>query len=111
GQGALVGSSTEAGATVFDLFIAIPAPANVLSTGILNGGYWISSLEFPGGGATNIRDTNFKLTANGAGSFAENTVTGQAANLGNKLLNQTVSPMTYSVSPDGTGTLTFPGTD
>src|SRR5262249_14845647 len=26
GQGALVGSSTEAGATVFDIFLAIPAP-------------------------------------------------------------------------------------
>jgi uncharacterized protein (TIGR03437 family) len=108
GAGALVGSSTEAGTTVFDLFVAIPAPSQALSNGTLSGSYWISSLEFPNGGVANIRDTNFKLTANGSGSFAETTVTGQAANLAHQLTNQTVSPMTYTISPDGTGTLTFP---
>src|SRR5678815_934671 len=36
GVGALVGSSTEAGPTVFDLFLAIPAT----SLGSLNGPYW-----------------------------------------------------------------------
>lgn len=108
GAGALVGSSTEAGATVFDLFIAIPAPAQTLSNSVLAGAYWISSLEFPNGGLTNIRNTNFKLTVNGPGSFAESTVTGQAANLRNLLQNQTLGPMTYAVAGDGTGTLTFP---
>ena len=114
GQGALVGSSTEAGPTVFDLFIAIPAPAQPVSTSTLNGAYWISSLEFPNGGVADIRDTNSKLTANGSGSFAETMVTGQAANLGNRLQTQTVGPITYTVAADGTGTLTFPlaaGTD
>jgi uncharacterized protein (TIGR03437 family) len=103
GVGALVGSSTEAGATVFDMFLAIPTT----SLGSLNGPYWISSLEFPGGGTANIRNTNFKLTANGAGGFAENTVTGQAQNLGNVLLNQTVSPITYVVATNA-ATLSFP---
>ncbi len=107
GVNTLVGSSTEAGATIFDLLIAIPAAQNV-SNQTLSGAYWVSSLEFPNGGISNVRDTNFKLTANGAGGFSENTVTGQAANLGNRLLTQTVSPMSYSVAPDGTGTLTFP---
>ena len=108
GIGVLAGSSTEAGPTIFDLFIAIPAPTQSVSNQTLSGAYWISSLEFPNGGATNIRDTNFRLTSSGAGGFAENTVTGQAANLGNILLTQTVSPMSYSVAPNGTGTLTFP---
>jgi len=108
GQSALVGSSTEAGPTVFDLFIAIPAPAQPTSTSTLNGAYWISSLEFPNGGVADIRDANFKLTANGSGSFAENMVTGQAANLNNHLQTQTVGPMTYTVAADGTGTSTFP---
>ncbi len=107
GQGAIVGSSTEAGPTVYDIFIAIPA-ASGAGNGLLSGAYWVSSLEFPGGGLANIRNTNFKLTANGAGSFAENAVTGQAANLGNVLMNQTVGPMTYSIAPDATGTMTFP---
>ncbi len=107
GTTALVGSSTEAGPTIFDLFIAIPASPTNQTVGILNGPYWISTLEFPNGGTTNIRNANFKLTANGAGAFAENIVTGQAKNLGNVLSNQTVSPMTYLVS--GTvGTLNFP---
>src|SRR5580698_1578208 len=35
GVGALVGSSTEAGPTVFDLFIAIPAPAQTVSASTL----------------------------------------------------------------------------
>ena len=108
GQGALVGSSTEAGPTVFDLFVAIPAPTQPTSTSTLTGAYWISSLEFPNGGVADIRDTNFKLTANGTGSFAETAVTGQAANLNNHLQTQTVGPMTYTVAADGTGTLTFP---
>jgi uncharacterized protein (TIGR03437 family) len=108
GAGALVGSSTEAGVTVFDLFVALPAPSQALSNGTLAGSYWISSLEFPNGGVAGIRDTNFKLSANGAGSFTETTVTGQAANLASKLMSQSVSPITYAISPDGTGTLTFP---
>lgn len=107
GQGAVVGSSTEAGPAVFDMLVAIPAPAGATNA-TLTGAYRVSSLEFPGGGLANIRDTNFILTANGAGSFAENTVTGQAANLGNVLTNQTVGPITYSISPDASGTMTFP---
>ena len=107
GIGALVGSSTEAGATVFDIFVAIPAPQST-SNSTLNGAYWVSSLEFPNGGVANIRDTWFKLTANGSGSFAENSVTGQAANLNNQLQTQTVAPITYTVSTDGSGTVTFP---
>jgi uncharacterized protein (TIGR03437 family) len=107
GNGALVGSSTEAGSTVFDLFIAIPVPAQAVSNTLL-GSYWISSLEFPNGGASNIRATNFKLSSTGGGSFNEKSVTGQAANLGNQLTTQTVSPMTYAISPDGTATFTFP---
>lgn len=107
GQGAVVGASTEAGPSVFDIFIAIPAPVGA-SNGTLTGSYWVSTLEFPGGGLTNVRNTNFELTANGSGSFAETSVMGQAANLGNILMTQTVSPMTYSINPDATGTMTFP---
>jgi uncharacterized protein (TIGR03437 family) len=108
GNGALMGSSTETSPSVFDLFVAIPAPTQATSMSTLNGAYWISSLELPGDTIANIRDTNFKLTSNGTGSFAESTVTGQAANLANHLQNQTVGPMTYSIAADGSGALTFP---
>ncbi len=106
GTGALVGSSTEAGPKVFDLFIAIPVAAGT-SNATLNGAYWISSLEFPNGLLADIRDSNFVLTANGSGSFAESAITGQAANLGNMLQTQTAGPNTYAMSTDGTGTLTI----
>lgn len=107
GQGSVVGSSTEAGPSVFDIFIAIPAPVGA-SNVILLGSYWVSSLEFPGGGVANVRNTNFELTSTGAGSFVEMSVTGQAANLNNILTSQTVGPITYAISPDGSGTITFP---
>jgi uncharacterized protein (TIGR03437 family) len=107
GQGAVVGSSTEAGPSVFDIFIAIPAPVGA-SNATLLGSYWVSSLEFPGGGLTNIRNTNFVLTSAGSGSFVETSVTGQAANLNNILMTQTVGPITYSISQDGSGTMTLP---
>jgi len=103
GVGALVGSSTETGPTVFDMFLAIPTT----SLGSLSGPYWVSSLEFPNGGTANIRNTNFKLTANGSGGFAETTVTGQALSLGGLLTNQTVPPITYLVGANAT-TLSFP---
>jgi uncharacterized protein (TIGR03437 family) len=108
GASGLVGASTEGGASNYDLLIAIPAPTQPLTSSALSGTYWISTLEFAGGAAANLRGANFKLTANNAGSFIETAVTGQARNLGNRLLTQTVSPMTYSVSPDGTGTISFP---
>ena len=97
GQGALVGASTEAGPTVFDIFIAIPAPAGA-SNQTLSGSYWVSSLEFPGGGVANVRNTNFKLTANGAGSFAETRLLGRRRIWEISSLSQTVSPMTYAIS-------------
>lgn len=108
GEGALVGSSTEAGATVFDLFIAIPVSATPLSNNTLNGAYRVSTLELPGGGVIDIRNTNTKLTANGLGAFAETSVTGQARNLGNQVLTQTIGSIFYSVAPDASGVLNFP---
>lgn len=108
GTGALVGAATEAGPNIFDLFIAIPKPTGTLSNAALTGPYYVSSLEFPSGGTANVRNTNFKITANGSGGVAESAVTGQARNLGNRLTTQTVSPITYLVSPDATGILNFP---
>src|SRR5262249_24085128 len=107
GVGALMGSSTEADATIFDLFVAIPvAQGSALTT--LNGPYWVSSLEFPNGGTGAVRNTNSKLTANGAGTFAETAITGQAANSQNKLKTETVGPITYTLAADGTGNILLP---
>ena len=56
GTGAIVGASTEAGATVFDFFIAIPAPSSTLSNSTLTCPYYVSSLEYPGN-ISNVRNT------------------------------------------------------
>ncbi len=108
GAEGLVGSSTEAGPNTFDLLIAIHASTEAASNRALLGPYWVSSLEFPNGGVTDIRETNFTLTANGSGSFAEDTVSGQAANLGNTQMTQTVGPITYLLGTQGSGTMNFP---
>ncbi len=109
GVGALVGSSTEAGSTIFDLFAAIPAPAQAASLQTLNGPYWISSLEFVNGGAADIRESNFKSTANGAGSFSDTTVNGQGTGAFNNRLNTyNAGGITYSVAPDGSGAMHIP---
>ena len=107
-NGVLVGASTEAGPSVYDLFLAIPAWSVPATNVSLLGAYWISSLEFPGGGLTNIRNTNFKLTSTGAGTVVETAVTGQAANLNNTLTTQTLGPISYSINADGSGAIVFP---
>jgi len=107
-DGVLVGSSTEAGPNTFDLLIAIQGAANPMSDRALTGPYWVSSLEFPNGGVADVRDTNFELTFNGQGGIADGTVTGQANNLGNTLLTQSVTSMSYALQIDGSGTMTFP---
>lgn len=108
GAEGLVGSSTEAGPNVFDLLIAVHGSTMAVTNRALLGPYWVSSLEFPNGGVADIRETNFTLTADGLGSFMENSVSGQAANLGGTQMTQTVGPMTYLLSTDGSGTMNFP---
>ena len=108
GAQALVGSSTEAGANTFDLLVALHGSNAAVTNQILTGPYWVSSLEFPNGGLTNIRETNFELTADARGDFSQLTVNGQAANLGNALTTQTVAAGTYLMNVDGSGTMTFP---
>lgn len=106
-NGTVVGSTTEA-ATTFEMFIAVPAPAQATSAGTLSGSYWVSSLELPNGSSSLLRNTWFKLTSNGNGAFGDAAVTGEAVNLGNRLLNLAIPGVTYTVASDGSGTLNLP---
>lgn len=109
GNGALIGSDTEAGNNVFSIFVAVPAPASAISSSVLNGPYWIASLEFINGSLAMERETFFPVTANGAGSFTGNVnVLGEATNLGDTQMTQTVTGATYTVNGDGTGSITLP---
>ena len=114
GTNALIGSNTEAGNNVFSIFVATPAPSSPINSGTLNGTYWIASLEFVNGSLALKRQTFFPVTANGSGAFTGSVnVLGEAANLGDKQMTQTVSGATYTVNADGSGTITlpFPGSD
>jgi uncharacterized protein (TIGR03437 family) len=109
GTGALIGSNTEAGNNVFSIFVAVPAPASAMSASVLNGTYWIASLEFVNGSFALKRQTFFPGTANGSGSFGNPAVLGEATNLQDKQITQPVTGVTYTVNSDGTGTVNFPG--
>jgi uncharacterized protein (TIGR03437 family) len=101
---ALLGSSTEGGDTVYDLFAAIPAPA---SSAALSGPYTTVSLEFPGGSAANMRASQFSINPQAAGTLAAFPAIGHAANLGARVQTQQVTSATYTMAADGTGTLSF----
>jgi uncharacterized protein (TIGR03437 family) len=55
------------------------------------------------------RQTFFPVTANGSGSLGNPAVLGEATNLQDRQITQTVSGATYTVNSDGSGTVTFPG--
>ena len=102
---ALVASSTD---TAFcDLLVAVPAGSN-LSTGTLSGNYFIASLEFPNGDFTLTRQTFSSITADGKGGLGSITVKGTALNLNSAATSQTVVGASYTVTGNGTGTLTLP---
>ena len=108
GTGALIGSNTEAGNNVFSIFVAAPAPTAAVSASVLNGTYWIASLEFLNGSFAFERETFFQATANGNGSLGSVNILGQATNLQDKQITQVTSGSTYTVNADGTGSITFP---
>jgi uncharacterized protein (TIGR03437 family) len=108
GTSALIGSSTEAGNNVFSIFVAVPAPASAVTASVLNGTYWIASLEFVNGSFSLKRQTFFQATANGSGSLGSVNVVGEATNLGDQQMTQSVSGATYSVNADGSGSITLP---
>jgi uncharacterized protein (TIGR03437 family) len=104
----LIGSDTEAGVNSFSMFVAVPAPAAAPNLATLSGIYWVASLEFLNGDPTMARETLFQMTANGTGGFGGPTATGEAINLGNVQLTQTIAAATYAINADGSGSLNLP---
>ena len=107
-NGVLIGSNTETGNNVVSIFVAVPAPASAPALSILSGSYWVGSLEFPNGNLGLARETLFQMISNGAGGFGSPLAIGEAANLGNHQMSQTVTGATYSINADGSGSLNLP---
>lgn len=108
---ALIGSSTESTSNTFDLFIAVPAPASTPAptAASISGTWYAADLELTSASMAHVRDSFLTITSDGAGNFTSIAARGHAAdNNSGALLNQSFTA-TYSVSSDGTGSLTIPG--
>ena len=104
-NGVLFASSTES--YYVDTFIGIPQ-ATGASNATLSGTYNMVSLEFLGGSLNASRDTFSAITADGKGGFGNVSINGTAQSLNGNSSTQTSSGATYSVSANGTGTMTLP---
>lgn len=107
-NGILIGSNTEAGNNVVSLFVAMPVPASPPALNTLSGSYWVGSLEFPNGNLGLARETLFQMISNGSGGFGSPLSVGEAVNLGNHQMSQTVTGVTYAINPDGSVSLNLP---
>ena len=104
-NGILFASSTES--FYVDMIVAIPQ-ATAASNTTLKGTYNVASLEFLGGSLNATRDTFSSMTADGSGSLGTVTINGTAQSLNGTATTQTSAAATYSVTANGTGTLTLP---
>jgi uncharacterized protein (TIGR03437 family) len=102
---AIIASATEG--NYRDLFVAIQAGPSA-STSTINGSYQTAFIDFLQGNASAVRDGYATLTSTGSGGFASLTVNGAMANQSNTSVQQTLTAVTYSIAPNGSGTLTFP---
>src|SRR5579883_821829 len=105
GQGAVVASSTES--NNLDMFVAIPA-ATSASNATLTGNYHVGGLEFANGAISAARNTYFNVTADAKGGFGNVSIQGTSLQLNNAATTQTSTGVTYTVSANGSGTLTLP---
>lgn len=104
-NGVIFASSTES--YYVDTFIAIPQ-ATSASNATLKGTYNVASLEFLAGSLNATRDTMSAMTADGSGSLGSVTIQGTSQSLNGTATTQTSAGATYSVTSNGTGTLTLP---
>ncbi|HEV2445221.1 MAG TPA: hypothetical protein VGS58_04845, partial [Candidatus Sulfopaludibacter sp.] len=105
GQSAVVASSTES--ENLDTFFAMPA-ATSASNATLSGTYQVGSLEFAGGTIGGSRQTFFNMASDGKGGLGTVTINGTSLALNNAATTQTSAGATYSVTANGSGTMTFP---
>src|SRR5579883_2525125 len=97
-NGVIQASATES--FFVDLLVGVPQ-ATSASNATLSGTYNVVSLDFLGGSFLASRDAYFSAASNGSGSLGNVTVNGAAT-------QQTSAGVTYSVTANGTGTITFP---
>ena len=105
GPTAILASATEG--NYRDLFVAIEAGSSA-SNSTLSGSYQAGFIDFLQANASEVRDGYATLTSTGTGGFGNVTVNGAMANETNTSVQQTLNSVTYSITGNGSGTLTFP---
>ncbi len=106
-NGVIWASSTES--IYVDMFIGIPQ-ASGASNSTLSGTYNVASMTLAGlasAGFSNTNDAFFPMTANN-GSLGNVSMQGYTLQTGSAQQTQTSAGATYSITSNGTGTITFP---
>jgi uncharacterized protein (TIGR03437 family) len=112
GTEAVIGSSTEGAGTTFDLFVAIPAraanatpPYNDQTLAV---NYHMIDYELTNASSPGIRVSGMAAEFTGAGGIDTFAPLGHAASVNSgATLNTEQFTGTYTVNPDGTGTIAF----
>ncbi len=111
GSEAIVGSTTESGDNMFDLFAAIPAPAAGQGIPLFQGTYSVASFELQSGLATGARSALFSIPVALGGAIGVFRATGHAANLQNGAqVTETVGGASFAMGADGIGTISLGST-
>ena len=103
----LLGSSTEGPAGAYDMFVAVRLPSEGPGNGLLSGDYTGASFWMPNGTDLAAKTALVSLSPDGQGAFTALNVDGHAADQGDSPLLEPVAAATYTVAPDGTGSLSL----
>ena len=103
----VLGTSTEATDSSYDIFVAVKAPDGGISNGTLTGAYSGASMVFPNGSDSALTTAFLRLTASGSGAFSEASAIGHGVNAQDVNVEQDITNATYALNGDGTGTASF----
>lgn len=111
GTEAVVGSSTDASGSVFDTFVAIPAPSSgtipVPSNATLGATFHMADFEITNAQTQQVRSSGMTAALDGGGNVMTFRPIGHsAANGGNSIAGQEFTG-TYAVNSDDSGTMMF----
>jgi hypothetical protein len=111
GTETVVGSSTDAGSGIFDMFVAIPAPSSSafppFSNATLDFNFHMADWELTSAQSQQVRVSGMSATLDGAGNIQTFRPIGHSAASGGNTLAAQEFTGTYTVTSNGTGTLAF----
>lgn len=112
GTEAVIGSSLAPAGTMFDLFVAIPAPSASAtpppSNQSLTVNYHMADYELTGASLAQVRVSGMAAQFNGSGGIATFAPLGHGASLNSgAVINTQQYTGNYAVNSDGTGTIAF----